>query len=174
MSLGYLYLEFYSRKPSTENLRWTFSETSTENYRWALSPNLEEIEDFFKNKHNFILIHMYDSIEKTTKLIRRHFVGRMCYWYPAEEGVTEIFRCEFFENLKVVLASGGKIIFFYVIRLSLPSFLQEKTLNGEFPLDFFSNINGNFPSGNQIDSWLTVGWKNKKMKDILKIGTETW
>ena len=86
MSLGYLYLEFYSRKPSTENFRWTFSQTSTENYRWTFS-----------------------------------------------ETSTEIFRCEFFENLKVVLASGGKIIFKYVIRLSVPLVLQEKTLNGELP-----------------------------------------
>ena len=116
-----------------------FSQTSTENYRWALSPNLEEIEDFFKNKHNFILIHMYDSIEKTTKLIRRHFVGRMCYWYPAEEGVTEIFRCEFLEYLKVVLASGGNFIFKYVLRLFVPSVLQEKTLNGEFPLEILGS-----------------------------------
>ena len=139
MSLGYLYLQFYGRKPSTENFRWTFSQTSTENYRWALSPNLEEIEDFFKNKHNFILIHMYDSIEKTTKLIRRHFVGRMCYWYPAEEGVTEIFRCEFLEYLKVVLASGGNFIFKYVLRLFVPSVLQEKTLNGEFPLEILGS-----------------------------------
>ena len=69
------------------------------------------------------------------------------YSYTFPETSTEIFRWVFFENLKVVLASGGKIIFKYVIRLSVPSVLREKTLNGEFPLDFFSNINGELPLG---------------------------
>ena len=152
-----MYLQFYRRKSPTENFGWTFSQTSTEIFRCEFFKNLKVVlASVGKIIFKYVIRLSVPSVlqEKTLNgLLSAGYV----YRYPAEEGVTEIFRCEFFENLKVVLASGGKIIFKYVIRLSLPSFLQEKTLNGEFPLDFFSNINGNFPSGNQIDSWLTVG-----------------
>ena len=45
----------------------------------------------------------------------------------------EYFHYEFLENIKVVLASGGKIIFKYVLRLSVPSVLQPGVLVAWLP-----------------------------------------
>ena len=84
----------------------------------------------------------------------------------------EYFHYEFLENIKVVLASGGKIIFKYVLRLSVPSVLREKTLNGEFPLDFFSNINGELPLG--FISQPRGDWRFFQKQTQLYFNTHVW